>query len=434
MRDALRSSPTLTIRTTRFAIGLVVLAFALRLAVRLAGGADGFEEGGYDFYADIARNVQAGQGFCRVVGEGCALRTPVYPALLLPFLVTGGLYPGLVVLQAALGASLVWVAFILGRRLFDAPSGVVAAFLTAVSPYAVIHDTALQETVVVNVLIAIAAHQLVVAVDRDLRAALMVAGLAVAIAILTTARVALVAPVVAAWLVVGQGGSLGHRLSRLACFVLPVVMLVGGWMVRNWRVVGAPVLTTESGASLWIANNPETFRYFPAQSVDLIVTAASTHLTETELQDYAQLFTDPVAQDRLAREWAINYIAAHPGESVIGAARKLWVAVSAELSPTRSVASSLGYRVLYGAVHLMAVFGVWRVRRAWRRHGPIYAVLAAFGLTTAIFWAHTSHKSLVDVFLFTYAASVISPVVTSRIRFAPDMERVVGRAGPAIPI
>ncbi len=146
----------------------------------------------------------------------------------------------------------------------------------------------------------------------------------------------------------------------------------------------------------------------------MIPAAAMAHLTDAQRREYAALLRDPVAQDAVARQWAVHYIATYPGAVAVGAARKLLVVILAELSPTRSTAFSLGYRVAFGAVHLLAIVGLWRSRPEWRRHGAIYAIIVAFAMTTASLWAHTSHKSVIDVFLFIYAASVISPWILRR--------------------
>ena len=75
-------------------------------------------------------------------------------------------------------------------------------------------------------------------------------------------------------------------------------------------------------------------------------------------------------------------------------------------------------------VHLLAAVGLWRVRRRWREHLVVGVVFLAFALTTAVFWAHTSHKSYLDVFLFVYASAGV-------VGFAPAYFRRGEAVGPA---
>src|SRR5689334_4755967 len=120
---------------------LVGLAFVGRLAIRLMAGEAAFLTQGYSFYVELATSALSGQGFCMANGAACAVRLPLYPAFLMPFVAGGWLFPGLVMAQAAIGAATVWIAWRIGRELFDARVGIVAAVLAAINPYALVHDT-----------------------------------------------------------------------------------------------------------------------------------------------------------------------------------------------------------------------------------------------------------------------------------------------------
>jgi 4-amino-4-deoxy-L-arabinose transferase-like glycosyltransferase len=384
---------------------MVGVAFAARLAIRMWAGEASYGEDGYTFYRVIAERFVRGEGLC-FGPDDCALRPPVYALVLVPFVALGVLYPGVVILQAAVGAALVPIAFALGRDLFGRPAGLAAAGLTAVSPYAVVHDTALQETVLVNALTAAAVWSLLRASRAKSGWTLLASGALVATAILTTARVLLIAPWLIVWIWVATNGPVSNRLQRVALLTLPILLLVGGWVVRNWQVVGAPVLTTETGTSLWVANNRRTLEYFPSRSIDLAARHAFEDLKRDRRADFDRAAGDPVAFDRFLASVAFEYIRLHPAETVRNMARKAWVVVSAELSPSRSPLVNGGYRVVYGVVHILAAIGFWRARRD-RDHWLIGGLLAAFLVTTAVFWSHTSHRSLIDLFLFVYAAAAL---------------------------
>jgi hypothetical protein len=67
--------------------------------------------------------------------------------MLAPF-VSSGWFPGVATCRR-LGAAMVWLTWRLGRELFDARAGLLAAAMTAFNPYALIHDTA-PDTVLVS--------------------------------------------------------------------------------------------------------------------------------------------------------------------------------------------------------------------------------------------------------------------------------------------
>src|SRR5439155_19801664 len=68
--------------------------------------------------------------------------------------------------------------------------------------------------------------------------------------------------------------------------VMALTVTVGPWLMRTWRITGAPVLSSQTGRALWIGNNPDTFSFYPNQSIDLSTAAAAAKLS---VQDRAEL-------------------------------------------------------------------------------------------------------------------------------------------------
>jgi 4-amino-4-deoxy-L-arabinose transferase-like glycosyltransferase len=313
-----------------------------------------------------------------------------------------------VLAQAAVGGALVWVAWRIGRDLFDERAGLLAAVFATLSPYALVHDTAIQDTVLVNFLVALAAYLLWQTRRRGAPAASLGAGVVLGLLVLTAARLTLVVPAAIGWALVGAGPTLRLRARSALLVALPVVLLLGGWVARNWRVVGAPVLTTEAGESLWVANNPWAMSHFPAESIDLSLDDSYAGLTPAERLAFDRVYDNEVVRDRLLRFWALQYIAAHPWLTLRNGLEKVWVTASAQLSPARSAVFAWGYALVFLPIHVLAVIALWRHRRAWRVHALCGAILVSFAITTAVFWAHTSHKSCLDVLLFVYAAAAVA--------------------------
>lgn len=178
-------------------------------------------------------------------------------------------------------------------------------------------------------------------------------------------------------------------------------------MTRNLVVVGAPVFTTESGMSLFWGNSPLTFLHYPEGSIDL--TAGEMALLPAEMLARLEAVKgDEVASDRTLRDLALGYWAADPVRALGGAVRKTWVVASAELSPARAPFVQWGYRLLYLPIHLLALAGIWRAGSPRGEQGVLLAFLLAFMATSALYWAHTSHKSLIDPVLFIYAAGALA--------------------------
>lgn len=389
----------------RLVLALTAGAFVLRLGVRWIAGAS--QAGGYDFYLGIARTFADTGWLCESARLGCAVRMPLYPLIIRPFLTASGVSAGLVLLQAALGAGLVSVAFGITRELWGRRAALVAAGLACVSPYAVLHDTALQDTVLVDLLLSAGMWQLLTLRARSNATSAILAGLMLAAAILASARVGFIVAAMLAWTAVAGGPSLGIRFKHAAAAALAVIVCVGGWMARNAVVVGEPVLTTESGASLWAANNAQTMRYLPSESIDRSFAAALAARTNEE-RARLRAAGGEAAEDRVYAAMAWSYIAGHKIETAKAAALKIAVPLAAYLSPARSRFVEIGFALVYLPLHVFAFAGAWRARGKWHAHTLPLLVLAAFLLTSGIFWAHTSHAVCVDPIWFAYAAAALT--------------------------
>jgi 4-amino-4-deoxy-L-arabinose transferase-like glycosyltransferase len=397
-------------RARRWVVRLFLAGVLLRVAAGLWRGADGFLENGYAFYLAYAENLLSGIGLCYAADGGCAMRMPFYPLWLTPFVAAGVVYPGVVIAQALVGASMTWLAWRLGRRLFDDRVGVMAAAAAALSPYAIVHDTALQDTVFVNVLVALAVVLLLRARAARSNAMWAWAGVALALVVLTNARMALLLPVLVLWAVYAADRAWRARLRAVSILLLPIVILVGSWMLRNWRLVGAPVLSTEVGESLWYGNNPWTFAHFPERSIDHI--GQELMALPPEQRALIENFPGTEAQrDVLSAEWALQHMQGNPLATLQGAAQKLWVVLSAQMSPARSPLIQFGYAAVYLPLHVFSAIALWRSRDRLAVHSLVWLVLAAFAVTTAVFWAHTSHKSYLDVLIFVYASAGLMMVM-----------------------
>ncbi len=383
-------------------------AFALRLLVRQMMVARDANQGRYDFYLSIARTFARGGGLCESPGHACALRLPLYPLLVWPFVTGDTVSVGLTAVEAAIGAALVYVTYRIGRELFNRATGLLAAAALAVSPYALVHDTAVQDTVLLNTLVGTSVW-LLLTLRRPANGIMPVlAGTALALALLTTARMALFVPCAVGWTALCAGSSWPMRRRNAALVMLPRVILVGGWLARNARAVGTPVLTTESGESLWVANNAWTMNHFPSESIDLSVEDSYASLTASERGVLASPGDDEVAEDRILGRWGRDFIAAHPMLTLRRAAVKVAVPLIAYLSPARRPLVEAGFALTYLPVHVLAAIAAWRSRFDWRSHLLPFAVLGAFLVTTAIFWAHTSHATLLDPLWSVYAASIVT--------------------------
>lgn len=135
---------------------LAALGFALRVGARLYSGGADFWVNGYTFFFAMAQNIAAGHGVGFDGGPPTAFRVPLYPMFLAAITFGHQAFIPVLLAQALIGAGTVLCAALLGAELFDTRAAVTAGALTAVYPYYMVHDTALQETGLFTFLTALA--------------------------------------------------------------------------------------------------------------------------------------------------------------------------------------------------------------------------------------------------------------------------------------
>ncbi|MCS7078649.1 MAG: glycosyltransferase family 39 protein [Chloracidobacterium sp.] len=388
------------------------IAFGARLSVRLARGEANFWEQSYGFYFDLAQKLVNEHTFC-LDALSCAYWTPLYPAFLA--LATGGArrFEAVAVAQSLVGAGTALCAYGLARRWFDARAGLIAAALTALYPYFVVHDTALQETGLYTLAVAAATLVLdaVSSARRPVWAAALAGGLT-GLAMLVRPSLAPFVPLALGWLWFAMRSTpAAVWWKTLGGYAAAVCVVLAPWLLRNTLVVGRPTLTTRIGHSLWIGNNPQTFSHYPQGSIDRSTEAAWAALTPTELAEVKQAVArGETALDDWFRARALAFVRAHPGRTLAAAGRKLGAAFWWRLNPVKGWREQLVYGGGYVPVMLLALGGAWRLARR-RRWSPLVlcgAHVVAFGLTTAVFWAHTSHRSYLDVYFIVLAGGALS--------------------------
>jgi len=407
---------------------LLAAAFLVRLGVRVAFGEEYFWSNSYFLYYDLAENIVSGRGFCSETT--CAWLTPLYPLFLALTALAGKNYFLIIVPQALMGAGTALCAFLIGRLIFNASVGILACGITAFYPYYVVHDTALQETGMVTFCTALSVWLLLRASrlngDRDW----FLAGLALGATTLVRASAASVAGVALVWCAIwGTQGNISERLRNSSMLLLAAAVMVGPWLIQTYRLTGAPVLNSQTGRALWMGNNSKTFSRYPAESIDRSTDEALSTLTEADRAELERLRSDEIATSNWFAHRALVYIRANPSLVLQGVFQKIGAGFSWRLNPVREPLTQAAYSIAYLPVAILGSIGMFL---AWRRREVILIgmLFLAFMCVTAVFWAHTSHRSYLDVYWIVFAASVIE---TLRARVAEIPVRTGAPGGAAVP-
>ncbi len=391
-------------RLPRAVYWLALLGFLLRLTVRVTSGAAEFWANGYTFFFAMAQNIARGQGI-GIAGIRTAFRVPLYPILLACW--TGGhkaFWP-IAIAQSLIGAGTVVCAGLLALQMYrtawGAKAAVLAAAMTALYPYYMIHDTALEETSLFT-LLALAAILLLRRARANASAVCGAsAGVILGLDVLTRATIAPFALLAPLWLLRQK-----RMRAGLACGLL-LALTVTPWLWRNYRLTGVPTLSTETGIELWTGNNGFLFTHYPEGSSDLSKSDALNALSSKDQQELDRMGDNEERENSWFRHKALEYMRAHPAQTVMDGLRKIAASFWLLPSPRRGRIADLVYAFSYGPVMLLGLWGMWLRRRFWREDSLVYLVFASFIAVTAVFWAHTSHRAFLDVYWMVFAAGAL---------------------------
>jgi 4-amino-4-deoxy-L-arabinose transferase-like glycosyltransferase len=397
-------------------IWIFALAFLLRVGLRLHSGSADFWVNGYTFFFDLAKNLAAGNGYAFPGMPATSFRVPLYPLFLAALTFGHQLFLPVVLAQSLVGVGTVWCAAILARDIFGNTAAIIAAFLTAIYPYYVVHDTALQETSLYTFLMALAVVLLVRVRRTGSIWSATGSGLALGSAVLTRASLAPFALFAPLWLAFFGGLNAAQWRPKIwaATFCMGVAALtVSPWLFRAYLLTGSATLSTEAGFQLWVGNNPYTFSHYPVESIDRSQATALAALTPQDQMELHAAGNNEAAKNQWFLKAGLDYIRENPWQTLVSGFRKVLAAFCIVPSPRRSFWPTLIYSISYTPVLILGLTGMWMHRSCWREETIFYAQFLTFAAVTALFVGHTSYRAYLDVYWIVFAAGFLEVLLVA---------------------
>jgi 4-amino-4-deoxy-L-arabinose transferase-like glycosyltransferase len=338
-----------------------------------------------EHYVLLAGDLQAGyfEGASSLFPVGL-MRTPGYPLFAAAWLGVGG--PAALALgQVLLAATEIALVFALARRLFDAASAGCAAILFALDPASAVYTCLLQPETLFTLLLLAGALSFREALDGSARAAL-VAGILFGLATLTR-PIAVLLPLALVAVALRPELRRGRRLPLALALLAPYLLLAGGWVLRNARVAGAPVLSTIEGTNLLYYRAAGAL----AEERGVAIEDARAEL-EREMAARVPPGASAAVKSRIESERGLALLAQHPRGAALsmlrGGLRLLAGTGLTALSGLRGdpeperldgageKALAAAFALLLGSLYLGAAAGASRAMREGAR--PALLFLAAF--------------------------------------------------------
>ena len=394
-------------------------ALAMRLGSTLYFGEEYFWNTGYREYYNLARSIAEGSGYCRsfhnialeiadlsqdISGEECAHWPPVYPLFLSVVTMGGNDYVAIILAQALVGVGTILCAFLLGNHIFGYSTGLIAALFAAFYPYYVSHDTSIQETGIFTFSTILSVLLLYKAAGSGSRVLWVLSGISLGVTTLIRTSAVLFVVLVVLWVILVVKGGFRDRTSVVLVLATSFALVLVPWLARNTVVLGRALLTTQTGRFLWIGNNSDTFSHYPTGYIDQSEGKAWRALTFAELEKIRDLSADEIGQSEWFFKRGADFIVQYPGYTLQRASRKVWAGFSWNFSPEKDLLRQQAYFFSYVPLLVLGIAGILLTWRRWRELSLIYFLFLAFTVVTAVFWAHTSHRIYLDVYLMVFAA------------------------------
>lgn len=375
----------------------------------------------FEFEA-IVQNLLAGKGYVyHHHGTDYASFHSAYPYVFLSavvYLVSHSSHTAMLLAQSLTSTILALVINALGRRVAGDRVGWLGGALVALHPGLLYYDTHKLHPLSLDAL-SIAAATL--ALYRLFTAPSMrrcaIAGLLSGFALLERGTfLSVILLCVGALWWTARGTTIAWRGPIL--FLLCANLLVGPWLIRNFRHHGVPVFVTTVGEYLWRGHNPNaTGSSLARDKVPMILTAGPAFRS-------ALLTRDELGQMRMFRDRAVRYIAEHPLRCVGNVAKRCFY--FAWRSPTTGLLYPAVYAGLYQAYYTvmgvlagLGFFHLIRRGRAGERDvrvalSLLLGVWMAVGLTQSLFYVELRHRWGVEGLMLVVSAIGILAVLSPR--------------------
>jgi 4-amino-4-deoxy-L-arabinose transferase-like glycosyltransferase len=278
------------------------------------------------------------------------LRTPGYPVFIAAvYRVFGETNTAVLLAQVALSALTVFLAYLLAARIWSVPIGLLAALLTVLEPLQnATSATLLTETLSATLLLATAViGWAAFTSDRPKLALWGSLGLAMATAALVRPVTYYLPLLVVGLLLVRYARRRDRWLDFVkitVAFLVPVVVLVGGWQLRNHQRVDS-----------WQFSGIEAKNIYLYRAGGVVARSSHVPFTVAEHELYTQFGklgtqTQGPFYDRMYQK-GIHILTSHPRDTAIETAQGLW----SELFSTRvKFFEYLGFGPASGALEVVA--------------------------------------------------------------------------------
>ena len=310
------------------------------------------------------------------------VRTPGYPAFLaILSILVGSSETSLAIGQAVLSVAVIWLTFLLGREVFGGRVGIVAATVVALEPLQFWASGTLLTEMLFSFSLLVVAFVTTRCLRHHFASARWWASLGLAIAVATLIRPTtyyLPVIVVPAIILFGWRRRIAAKAIAHAvlAFIVPIVLLIGGWQIRNhervgsWRYSGVEALSMYLYRAGGLEARSEG-RSFIEVREERKVAFGPQRDGESQGAYYDRMYDEGIAQVRNDLKGDAVVAAKGLVSEISGVASTVFPYIGIRESPILLLAARISALTAW----LVAVAGCWLGLRNRRTRGPTVAML-----------------------------------------------------------
>lgn len=377
-------------------IYLIVLVLILAFAVRSASGLQTRDVPSGDAYVydRLGLSISQGSGYVNSDETPHCHYPPFYPLFLsMIYALFGHSYVAVRIFQSILGAFSCVLIYLIGRKIFSAAIGALAAFISiAYLPFIKSAKILLSELVFSFFLLLIVLYILKIQENMNFRNSIIL-GLLLGIALLTRSMAILLPFFILPVFIYSRKGSLAHILKRYAIVLLFFCLTMSPWVIRNYSIHHRFVPTSvEGGMSLYMS-------YFPTKGIFGV-----NPTVEDPVVAEAYKIEDPVLRNKFLVKKTIDFIRNNPKKFLALELKKVlyfWAPIDWEIVGGR------WFNFEYAAMLPFIAIGILLAIKGFWKNYPVLLPIIYFQIMSLIFYGSPRFRFPVEPFLFILASSGI---------------------------
>lgn len=211
---------------------------------------------------------------------------------------------------------------------------------------------------------------------------------------------------------------LRQKLPSIAAAMLGTLLVVSPWIVRNYRVLGHPILmTTHGGYTLLLANNPVYQREVIEQPRRTVWSGESLARWQQDVEARLHHDLGPAPTELQRDAWmsaeAWKYIRAEPikfAQAALHRVRSLWSITPQGEGASLPMVLRLGVGAFFAAEYLLAIVGIALLvrRREWPAWLPALLVIITLQIVHLFYWTDARMRAPLQPILALLAAKTLS--------------------------